>query len=151
MSKFDDKMSEIFDVPAVTITPITPTITTSTEVSSKKDMTSTLDFDLMDDYVTSRDNLKDIISKGSLAIDDILAIARESEHPRAFEVAATMIKNVTEANEKLLVLQKQMRELTGTQKQSSLNVNKAAIFIGSTSELSKMLKNEMKVIEDGNS
>ena len=100
----------------------------------------------MKDYEESRKQLKEIVSKGAGAIDDILAIARESEHPRAFEVAATMIKTVADANEKLLAMQKQMKEITGTKTQN-LNVGKAAIFVGSTSELSKMIKNEIKTID----
>lgn len=106
--------------------------------------------DLMDDYEQSRKQLKEIVSKGAGAIDDILAIARESEHPRAFEVAATMIKTVADANEKLLGMQKQMKEITGQKNNGQLNVGKAAIFVGSTAELSKMIKNEMKII-DGDS
>ena len=77
-----------------------------------------------------------------------LEIARESEHPRAFEVAATMIKNVAEVNEKLINLQKQMKDITGAKNQGQLNVGKAAIFVGSTAELSKMIKNEIKTINE---
>lgn len=147
MSKIDDNLSEMLNIPT-----LTPDVVTSPPVVSEKkttDVTDRLDKDLMKDYEDSRDRLKEIVSKGTLAIDDILAIARESEHPRAFEVAATLIKNVTDANEKLLGMQKQMKELTGTTKSNNLNVGKAAIFVGSTAELSKMIKNEIKTV-DGN-
>ena len=105
--------------------------------------------DLMSDYEESRKTLKEIVEKGAGAIDDILAIARESEHPRAFEVAATLIKNVADVNEKLLNMQKQMKEITGAKNSGNLNVGKAAIFVGSTAELSKMLKGEKEKLING--
>jgi hypothetical protein len=149
MSKFDEKMNELFDMPSTTIDSPDVSVPVVSEQSQDDKVAKILDRDLMKDYEETRNNLKEIANKGALAIDDILTIARESEHPRAFEVAATMIKNVAEANEKLINLQKQMKELTGTQKQSQLNVGKAAIFVGSTAELSKLVKNQMRTIENG--
>ena len=99
-------------------------------------------YDLEKDYDKVRQNYEEIINKGVDAIDSILEIARESEHPRAFEVAATMIKNVADANEKLIMLQKQMREIqraSGKEPQTSTKIDKA-IFVGSTADLNKMLK-----------
>ena len=99
-----------------------------------------LDKDLDNDYEESRQTLKDLVVKGNQAIDHLLAIASETEHPRAFEVVATLIKNTAEANEKLMVMQKTIRELKNIKKNDSgVNVDKA-IFVGSTSELSKLLK-----------
>lgn len=145
MSKIDDNLSEMLNIPTTSIViDNSPVSEKPSEKSSKLDK---INDELLADYAESRQRLKEIVSKGTLAIDDILAIARESEHPRAFEVAATMIKNVTDANEKLLGLQKQMKELTGVSKQNNLNVGKAAIFVGSTSELSKMIKNELNTID----
>lgn len=147
MSKIDENLSEMLNIPT-----ITPDVVDSTPVVVEKktsDVSDKLNKDLMKDYEDSRERLKEIVSKGTSAIDDILAIARESEHPRAFEVAATMIKNVTDANEKLLTIQKQMKELTGVSNKGNMNVGKAAIFVGSTAELSKMIKSEIKTI-DGN-
>lgn len=145
MSKIDENLSELLNIPTLTPDVVQPPVMAEKKTS---DVSDRLDKDLMKDYEDSRARLKEIVSKGTLAIDDMLAIARESEHPRAFEVAATLIKNVTDANEKLLNMQKQMKELTGS-KQSNLNVGKAAIFVGSTAELSKMIKGEIKTI-DGN-
>ena len=138
----------MLDIPTIT----GDVVENTTNVVEKK-TESNLDViskDLMDDYEQSRKQLKEIVSKGAGAIDDILAIARESEHPRAFEVAATMIKTVADANEKLLAMQKQMKEITGQKNNGQLNVGKAAIFVGSTAELSKMIKNEMKIIDGDN-
>ena len=128
-------MTEIFDV--------TPTIIEKTETLSAKiesQVTKNLDGDLDADYAESRQTLKDLVVKGNQAIDHLLAIASETEHPRAFEVVATLIKNTAEANEKLMVMQKTIRELKNIKKNDSgVNVDKA-IFVGSTSELSKLLK-----------
>lgn len=128
-------MTEIFDV--------TPTVVEKTEqlpVKVESQVTKNLDGDLDDDYQESRQTLKDLVVKGNQAIDHLLAIASETEHPRAFEVVATLIKNTAEANEKLMVMQKTIRELKNIKKNDSgVNVDKA-IFVGSTSELSKLLK-----------
>lgn len=137
MSKFENNMSEIFDVTPKVIDMIEQS---PTKVESR--VTKNLDTDLDIDYEESRETLKSLVVKGNQAIDHLLAIASESEHPRAFEVVATLIKNTAEANEKLMVMQKTIRELKNIKKNdSSVNVDKA-IFIGSTSELSKLLKNK---------
>jgi tetrahydromethanopterin S-methyltransferase subunit A len=149
MSKFDENMSEIFDTEPINkqIEQL-PIVQEEPQLLDPKGVDKILQDDLMKDYEASRRALRDIVSKGNNAIDDILEIARESEHPRAFEVAATMIKNVAEVNEKLINLQKQMKDITGAKNQAQLNVGKAAIFVGSTAELSKMIKNEIKTIDN---
>lgn len=149
MSKFDENMSEIFDTEPINkqIEQL-PVIQEEPQLLDPKGVDKILQDDLMKDYEASRKALRDIVNKGNNAIDDILEIARESEHPRAFEVAATMIKNVAEVNEKLINLQKQMKDITGAKNQAQLNVGKAAIFVGSTAELSKMIKNEIKTIDN---
>ena len=149
MSKFDENMSDIFDTEPINkqIEQL-PIIQEEPELIDPKGVDKILQDDLMKDYEASRRALRDIVSKGNNAIDDILEIARESEHPRAFEVAATMIKNVAEVNEKLINLQKQMKDITGAKNQAQLNVGKAAIFVGSTAELSKMIKNEIRTIDN---
>ena len=138
MKTFDKNMSEIFDV-TPTIVETAPIVVKETPVNTEGDF---LDRDLNADYNKVRNNYEEIINKGVDAIDSILEIARESEHPRAFEVAATMIKNVADANEKLITLQKQMREMDkNRQKDSGGTKIDKAIFVGSTSELNKFLKN----------
>lgn len=140
MSKFETNMSEIFDVvPKVIEKP--EQLPTKIESIVNKNLENDLD----DDYEESRRTLKQLVVKGNQAIDHLLAIASESEHPRAFEVVATLIKNTAEANEKLMGIQKNIRELKNIKKNDSgVNVDKA-IFIGSTSELSKLLKNRNNV------
>jgi hypothetical protein len=137
MSQFEKNMEEIFDVPAKIVeekpAPLMGPIAKKFEVEQ-------MDEDLERDYQESRRTLKALITKGNDAIDHLLGIATETEHPRAFEVVATLIKNTAEANEKLLIMQKSMREMKNIKnKDSGVNVDKA-IFIGSTSELSKMVK-----------
>lgn len=101
------------------------------------------------DYGYARSNLYDLIQKGTSAIDGILAVARESHHPRAFEVAATLIKNMGDVNDKLLNLHKTKKELdkitvskSEEEDQPSINVEKA-IFVGSTTDLLRKIKSEI--------
>jgi len=94
------------------------------------------------DYV--RSNYYGLIEKGNEALDGILEVAKQSQHPRAYEVAANMIKNLSDVTEKLMILQKQQKELQPKHEQAAptnINVDKA-VFVGSTAELLKQLKNE---------
>ena len=93
----------------------------------------------------SRANYYNLIEKGNEAIDGILNVARESQHPRAYEVAATLIKNMSDVTEKLMILQKQQRDLVPKEEQQQTNINvEQAVFIGSTADLLKKVKNEAK-------
>ena len=102
--------------------------------------------DIENDYKYQRDNFYNLIEKGSAAIDGILELAKESEHPRTYEVAGQLIKNVAEVTEKLGDLQEKMRRLKEVPSNAPKNVTNA-LFVGSTMELQKMLKDK---IEDGN-
>ena len=101
--------------------------------------------DIEDDYKYQRDNFYNLVEKGSAAIDGILELAKESEHPRTYEVAGQLIKNVAEVTEKLGDLQEKMRRLKEVPNNAPRNVTNA-LFVGSTKELQKMLKDK---IEDG--
>ena len=102
--------------------------------------------DIEDDYKYQRDNFYNLVEKGSAAIDGLLELAKESEHPRTYEVAGQLIKNVAEVTEKLGDLQEKMRRLKEVPNNAPKNVTNA-LFVGSTKELQKMLKDK---IEDGN-
>ena len=102
--------------------------------------------DIEDDYKYQRDNFYNLVEKGSDAIDGILELAKEGEHPRAYEVAGQLIKNVAEVTEKLGDLQEKMRRLKEVPSNAPKNVTNA-LFVGSTTELQKMLKDK---IEDEN-
>lgn len=138
MSKFEKSMEEIFDVPSKEVSTVNQKKPVQT--IQKQFEVEQFEEDLDRDYRESRHNLKELVRKGNDAIDHLMGIATETEHPRAFEVVATLIKNTAEANEKLMAMQKTVRELKNIKnKDSNLNVDKA-IFVGSTTELSKLVK-----------
>ncbi len=97
------------------------------------------DDDIDKDYEYQRQNFYSLIERGQDAIDGILDIARESEHPRTYEVAGQLIKSVAEVTEKLGDLQTKMKKLKEVPNQAPKNVTNA-LFVGSTAELQKMLK-----------
>ena len=136
MNDFEKKMAEVFD--------IVPTEKVVAELVEKKDLVpvnpETLNDDLGDAYQQSKENLQELIDQGKEAMEEILQIAKVGQHPRAFEVYGTLLKNVVDANIELLAIQKQMREMSGVKnKEQSTNIDKA-IFIGSTAELNKLIK-----------
>jgi hypothetical protein len=91
----------------------------------------------------SRANYYNLIEKGNEALDGILEVAKESQHPRAYEVAANMIKNLSDVTEKLMILQKQQQELKPKEPAAPTNITvDKAVFVGSTADLLKKLKNE---------
>ena len=95
--------------------------------------------DIERDYEYQREQFYKLVDRGSMAIDGILELAKEGEHPRAYEVAGQLIKNVAEVTEKLGDLQKKMKELKEVPETGPKNVTNA-LFVGSTAELQKMLK-----------
>jgi hypothetical protein len=98
--------------------------------------------DIKKDYEYTRGNLYSLIEKGQEAINGILELAQESEMPRAYEVAGQLIKNVADATDKLMDLQKKLKDIE-EEKQSRGPTNVTnALFVGSTAELSKLLKNQ---------
>ena len=99
--------------------------------------------DIEDDYKYQRDNFYNLVEKGSAAIDGILELAKESEHPRTYEVAGNLIKQVAEVTEKLGDLQEKMRKLKEVPSNAPKNVTNA-LFVGSTKELQNMIKDKMK-------
>ena len=101
--------------------------------------------DIENDYKYQRENFYNLVERGSDAIEGILELAKEGEHPRAYEVAGQLIKNVAEVTEKLGDLQEKMRRLKEVPSNAPKNVTNA-LFVGSTKELQKMLKDK---IEDG--
>ena len=95
--------------------------------------------DLEEDYEYQRRQFYNLVEKGSNAIDGILELAKESEHPRTYEVAGQLIKNVAEVTEKLGDLQKKMKDLKELPNTAPKNVTNA-LFVGSTTDLQKMLR-----------
>ena len=93
------------------------------------------------DYKYSRENFYSLVERGQDAIDGILEVAKEGEHPRAYEVVGQLIKNVAEVTEKLVDLQDKMKKLKEVPDHAPKNVTNA-LFIGSTKELQNLLKDK---------
>ena len=138
MSKLEDKVNEILGInepePKKEIVkqefkPAVP----------RKDDDSKADVD--NDYKYSRENYYNLIERGQEAIEGILDVAREGQHPRAYEVAGALIKNVADTVDKLQDLQKKLKDLKELPKTANPQI-KNALFVGSTAELQKMLKND---------
>jgi len=111
--------------------------TTTTKIISP--LPSKNDSDIEKDYEYQRDNFYNLVEKGSAAIDGILELAKESEHPRTYEVAGNLIKQVAEVTEKLGDLQEKMRRLKEVPNTAPKSVTNA-LFVGSTAELQKLIK-----------
>ena len=100
--------------------------------------------DITKDYEYTRGNLYSIIEKGQEAINGILELAQESEMPRAYEVAGQLIKSVSDATDKLMDLQKKLKDVEEETQQKGPSTVNNALFVGSTAELAKLLKNGVK-------
>ena len=100
--------------------------------------------DVTKDYEYTRGNLYSIIEKGQEAINGILELAQDSEMPRAYEVAGQLIKSVSDATDKLMDLQKKVKDVNEDAPQKGPNTVNNALFVGSTAELAKLLKNGAK-------
>ena len=134
-SKFDD-LNDTFNVE----TNIVPA-----EVSEvKKKEVKSNDDHIQKDYEYTRGNLYSIIEKGQEAINGILELAQESEMPRTYEVAGQLIKSVSDATDKLMDLQKKLKDVNEEEKAKGPSTVNNALFVGSTSELSKLLKAQTK-------
>ena len=125
-----DKLVKTFDIDSA----IEKVEDTSTEIKKLSD-----NKDLQNDYEYSRGQLYNLVEKGQEAINGILDVAQNSDHPRAYEVAGNLIKNVADITDKLVDLQGKMKDINQEKKQTTNNVTNA-MFVGSTSELQKMLK-----------
>ena len=138
MNTFDKNMEKIFDV-----TPVENPQYNITSDERKMEVlpinAPDLKQDLVDAYDQTKSNLQDLIDSGKDAMDELRQIASAGQHPRAFEVYATLLKNMVDANKELLNVQKQMRDMDGKKKEGDTRIDKA-IFVGSTAELSKLIK-----------
>ena len=126
-----DKALGVFD-------PVETAIQQNNIVVPKKVVKSNED-DIENDYKYQRENFYGLVERGQDAIDGILELAKESEHPRTYEVALNGIKQVAEVTEKLGELQEKMRKLKEVPNHAPRTVNNA-LYVGSTAELQKMLK-----------
>jgi len=100
---------------------------------------------IKDDYETSRDTYLELMENGKRGLDLMMEVARESEHPRAFEVLSGMIKNVADVTDKLMDLNKKNKEILAEPK-AETEVTNNNVFIGSTTDLQRLLHSEEKDI-----
>ena len=129
MKKINEKLSDLFDVEPIKIE-------NSKQELLPIDNANTVESDA--DF--ARKNIRELIQKGGFAIEDLLQVAKHSESPRAYEVAANMIKNLSDLNKDLLEIQKRKKDLVVDKTSSNgVNVDKA-VFVGSTAELMKLIK-----------
>ena len=136
MKNLNEKLSEALEIEPIELTPIEdkPELSTGTDIIEVKDVVE-------NDAEFARQNIRDLIVKGNDAVNHIVEIAKQSEHPRAFEVAAGMLKNLADMNKDLLEIQKRKQDLQPkvTNNTQNISVDKA-VFVGSTAELLKQLK-----------
>ena len=130
MSKFEDNMEDMFDI-EVEATDIEPTKPKPPVKADKDDQTK--------DYEYTRGQLYSLIDKGTEALNGALEVAQESGHPRAYEVAVNAMKQVADATDKLMDLQQKMKNLEAPTKRETNNTTNN-LFVGSTADLQKMLK-----------
>ena len=150
MSKSEDKLNNIFDLPkqikqefnneiVPELVSPKPVISETESEKLQNELEPITDKEDVDnDYENARKNFYSLINKGNTAIDGILNLAKESEHPRSYEVAGQLIKVVGDTTQELLKLQKNLKELKKVDDKAPRNVTNA-LFVGSTSELQKLI------------
>ena len=114
-----------------------PTRTSPKNIKSGKE-------DITKDYEYSRAQLYSLVEKGQEAVDGALDVAQQSDSARAYEVAGQLIKHVADTADKLIDLQKKMKDIDEVKDSKTTNVTNNSLFVGSTSDLQKMLKDTMK-------
>jgi len=138
MTKKFDSLNDTFNVAGEVVSNIP-----ETPVEKIEKISNSID-DVKKDYDYTRGNLYSLIEKGQEAINGILELAQESEMPRAYEVAGQLIKNVADATDKLMDLQKKLKDIEEDRGiKGPTNVTNA-LFVGSTAELAKLLKQQTK-------
>ena len=135
MSTIDDKLNEVLGIAEEVIEEKKEVVVTPTAVPANTDPDV--------DFETGRENLYKLLEKDNEAIDGILNLAKEGEHPRAYEVAGQLIKTVSEVSQDLLGLQEKMKKIKDVPNNAPKNVTNA-LFVGSTTELTKILKKDKK-------
>ena len=133
MSKFD-AINNSLDIEVVEEDESLPSKKEAKALEKNKD-------DSTRDYEYTRGNLYSLIEKGQEALDSIMEVAQEGQQPRAFEVVSQLIKNVADTTDKLVDLQQKMKDLKAEDPKGPSTVNNA-LFVGSTAELQKLLKNQ---------
>ena len=141
-TNMEKNMEDIFNLPADT-KPMVEVLNDSRQIIEKLDAQN----DEIDaDYQYARDNLRSIINAAQASIEDLSSIASTSESPRAYEVLSSLIKTIVDANKDLLELQRKVKLLKQEEESKPQNVTNA-LFVGSTTELQKLIKKNKDNIE----
>jgi Terminase DNA packaging enzyme len=138
----DQSLAEVFGTYSIEET--TPVVVANTE--PQQFQVINVEDEKEADIQHVRANLYDLIKKGTTAADNALKVANEMQHPRAYEVAGNLIKNVGDLTDKLVQLQKTLVDMDAKEKKATtqnVNVNNAALFVGTTAELLKAIKNNV--------
>ena len=132
MKKLNANLSEIFDVEPIKETPQVETLPAVVEYADP--VNADADF--------ARENIRELVTQGNQAVNELMLIARDGQHPRAFEVLSGLMKNLADMNKDLLEIQKRKKDLAPkAETQNNLSIDKA-VFVGSTAELVKMIKTQ---------
>jgi hypothetical protein len=132
MKKLNANLSEIFDVEPIK------------EVSREEILPAVVEYadPVNADADFARENIRELVTQGNQAVNELMLIARDGQHPRAFEVLSGLMKNLADMNKDLLEIQKRKKDLAPkAESQNNLSIDKA-VFVGSTAELVKMLKTQ---------
>tara|TARA_Y100000593_G_C4256146_1_gene309754 strand:- start:416 stop:856 length:441 start_codon:yes stop_codon:yes gene_type:complete len=144
MRKIDVQLNDLFDVVGEEIV--------EEEISEPEVIESNAEnreVDINADYEKSREHYYKLLEKGNDALEYSLEIAKQTDHPRAFEVFGQLLKNTTEVNDRLLELQMKMEQMKALEKKGNPTKVTNALFVGSTAELQKLIKNKKKEDEHG--
>jgi uncharacterized protein (DUF3084 family) len=134
--KIDEKLSEVFNIEPMEQTEI---VTKDGEIINET--TNKIEAD----YEITRNNLRQLLTDGQSALQNALEVAKQSEHPRAFEVVGNLMKQLADINQQLLDLHQQKQKLDSPKDEHKKEVtNNNAIFVGSTADLNKLIKNMTK-------
>lgn len=128
-TRFEKSIEDALNLPEVI-----PSMATKPSIPKNPD-------EVNNDYEFARDNLKKVIESGHDALNNMLEIAKQSEHPRAFEVVNQLMKTMADTQKDLLELKQREQKINGTENKSPSNVTNA-LFVGSTNELQKMIKDK---------
>ena len=132
MKKLNANLSEIFDVEPIREVPKEEILPAVVEYADP--VNADADF--------ARENIRELVTQGNQAVNELMLIARDGQHPRAFEVLSGLMKNLADMNKDLLEIQKRKKDLAPkAETQNNLSIDKA-VFVGSTAELVKMLKTQ---------
>jgi hypothetical protein len=123
--KTDKSLADIFDINPIGTQSFPAPIIVQSDIDS--------------DFEFARNNIRELAENGKAAVDNILQVASATDHPRAYEVAANLLKSMSDINKDLIELQKKKRDLMPQKEQPQITVDKA-VFIGSTSDLIKQIK-----------